>query len=114
MQVFYHLIYEFQKELRDLCLFTCSDEHQYRIEDSLKKQGINYLICPIAENKINIFFGMPECLKIIEQFSCKELNNLSIEEDFILGIMLGYGTKQQYSRFLDKKKAQCNDSPIVM
>lgn len=103
MQVFYQLVYEYQKGLRDLCLLTCSDEHDGKIKESLEKQKINYLVCPIENKKINVFFGMPECLEIIEQFSCEELNNLSIEEDFILGMMLGYGKTQQYQRFLARK-----------
>ena len=106
MQVFYHLIYEFQKNLRDLCLLTCSKINEEKIKKSLEKQNISYLICPIDNGKINVFFGMPVCLEIIKQFSCKELNRLSIEEDFILGMMLGYGKEQQYERFL-KRKAIC-------
>ena len=103
MQVFYQLIYEYQKELRDLCLWTCSIELEPKIENLLEKQGICGLICPIENNKINVFFGNPECIEIVKQFSDKELNCISTEEDFILGIMLGYGKKQQYQRFLSRK-----------
>ena len=103
MQVFYHLMYEYQKGLRDLCLHTCSAEHQEKIEQLLKKQNINYLVCPLENNKINVFFGMPSCIEIIQQFSCSELNKISTEEDFILGMMLGYAKPQQYERFLIKK-----------
>ena len=104
MQVFYHLIYEYQKGLRDLCLFTCSSELLDKIEQTLGRQNIKYLIYPIENNKINAFFGMSECLEIIKQFSCKELDKLSVEEDFILGMMLGYAKAQQYQRFLIKKQ----------
>lgn len=104
MQVFYHLVYEYQKGLRDLCLFTCPNEHIKKIEKSLLAQKIDYLICPIENNKINVFFGMNICLEIIKQFSCKQLNKLSLEEDFILGIMLGYARVRQYERLLTRKK----------
>lgn len=104
MQVFFHLIYEYQKGLRDLCLFTCLTDLQEKIEQTLSRQNINYLICPIENKKINVFFGMKECLEIITQFSCSELNKLSTEEDFILGMMLGYAKPQQYQRFLTRKK----------
>ena len=103
MQVFYHLVYEYQKGLRDLCLFTCSNELLEKIKKSLEGQGITYMICNVDENKINVFFGMPECLKIVKQFSCERLNMISIEEDFILGMMLGYAKPQQYQRFLNRK-----------
>lgn len=104
MQVFYHLVYEYQKGLRDLCLFTCSDELSEKIKKSLELQKIEYSICPLENNKINVFFGMPSCLEIIKKFSCEDLNKITTEEDFILGMMLGYAKPQQYQRFLDKKK----------
>jgi hypothetical protein len=103
MHVFYQLVYEYQKDLRDLCLLTCPSDNEAKIKKSLEKQSISYMICPIENKKINVFFGQPACLEIIRQFSCKELSNLSAEEDFILGIMLGYGKTQQYKRFLDRK-----------
>lgn len=103
MQVFYQLVYEYQKGLRDLCLLTCASTNKEKIEKSLYNQKIAYLICPLPNDKINLFFGMPECLEIVKQFSCDELNNLTVEEDFILGMMLGYGKAQQYKRFLCRK-----------
>jgi hypothetical protein len=103
MQVFYHLIYEFQKGLRDLCLFTCSAESRDKIEKTLGNQKINYSICEIDSDKINVFFGLNACLEILKKFSCEELNKLTVEEDFILGMMLGYGKAQQYDRFLARK-----------
>lgn len=104
MQVFRHLVYEYQKELRDLCLFTCLDEYLEKIEKALKFQKIDYIIHPLENNKINVFFGMPACLEILKKFSSNNLSWLTAEEDFILGMMLGYGKSQQYKRFLEKKK----------
>lgn len=104
MQVFRHLVYEYQKELRDLCLFTCSDEHMGRIEKTLTFQKIPYLIYPLEKGKINVFFGEQACLDILKQLSSSNLSLLTPEEDFMLGIMLGYGKTQQYQRFLNKKR----------
>lgn len=103
MQVFYHLVYEYQKGLRDLCLHTCSKDYEEKIKRALENQNINYIICPLDEDKINVFFGMKACLQIVKQFSCEKLNNLSAEEDFMLGMMLGYAKGQQYDRFLARK-----------
>ena len=105
MQVFYHLVYEYQKGLRDLCLWTCRSELCDKITQALESQQINYLIIPIDGDKINIFFGMPTCLEIIKQFSNEELNKITDEEDFILGMMLGYAKPQQYDRYLKRKAA---------
>jgi hypothetical protein len=104
MPVFHHLIYEYQKDLRDLCLFTCKKEFELKIKQSLINQNIDYIIFNVEDTKINVFFGMKECIEIIKQFSYKKLNQLSVEEDFILGMMLGYGKIQQYKRFLLRKK----------
>jgi hypothetical protein len=46
---------------------------------------------------------MSACLKILTKFSSKNLSILTAEEDFILGMMLGYAKGQQYERFLKKK-----------
>lgn len=103
MQVFKHLVYEYQKGLRDLCLFTCNIELLPQIKKSLELQKIDYQICNIDEHKINVFFGLEDCLKIIKEFSCENLNLLDSTEDFILGIMLGYSKQKQYKRLLAKK-----------
>jgi len=105
MQVFYHLVYEYQKGLRDLCLWTCRGELCDKIRQALESQRIDYIIIPIDGDKINIFFGMPTCLEIIKQFSNEELNKITDEEDFILGMMLGYAKPQQYDRYLKRKAA---------
>lgn len=104
MQVFRHLVYEYQKELRDLCLFTCSNEFLDKIEKTLKFQKIDYIIYPLENGKINVFFGAQACLEILKHLSSSNLSWLTAEEDFILGMMLGYGKSQQYTRFLDKKR----------
>ena len=89
MQVFYHLIYEYQKGLRDLCLFTCTIDLLQKVEKSLNLQGIEHLILRVGKDKMNAFFGTQACLKIVKQFSAQNLSLLTPEEDFILGMMLG-------------------------
>ena len=100
MQVFHHLVYEYQKGLRDLCLFTCPSMLLEKIERSLGMQKIDYLVQAVGEDKINVFFGMTQCLQIIRQFSSENLSQLTPEEDFILGMMFGYAKFQQYQRYM--------------
>ncbi len=58
--------------------------------------------------KINIFFGNPDCVEIVKMFETESLNELTPEQDFILGIMLGYSREQQYTRYLKQiDKAHC-------
>lgn len=103
MKVFHHLLYEYQKGLRDLCLFTCPKEYLNRVKSALDYQDIKYFVSPVGEDKINTFFGIEDCLEIIRQFSSEDLNRLTPEEDFMLGMMLGYAKAQQYHRFLKQK-----------
>ena len=104
MQVFHHLVYEYQKGLRDLSLFTCSSELLEKIEKSLRVQKIDFLVYHLKGDKINVFLGCPECLEIIRSFSTSDLSCITPEEDFILGMMLGYAKFQQYQRLLSRKK----------
>jgi len=109
MQVFYHLVYEYQKGLRDLALLTCTIDLLQKVQKSLTLQGIEHHILRIGKDKINVFFGMPACLMIVKQFSSQSLSLLTPEEDFILGMMLGYGKTQQYERFLKMKTEREED-----
>lgn len=102
MKVFCHHIYEYQKGLRNLVLHTLPKTQQCAAEDRLQKLQIDYKIQIVSENKINIFFGAPECVAVIQQFADKPLHEFSPEEDFILGIMLGYSRLQQCQRYLKR------------
>jgi len=105
MQVFHHLVYEYQKGLRDLALFTCSAGLLEKIENSLGLQKIDYQVYSLKSDKINVFFGNSECIEIVKSFSSQDLSCITTEEDFILGMMLGYAKLQQYQRFLARKKS---------
>lgn len=104
MDLFYQLVYEYQKELRDLILYTCDKRKSEDLIGKLRRQNINYTTYPVDEKKVNLFFGAKECLNIISHFSSRDLSKLTPHEDFILGIMLGYGKAQQYERFLTRIK----------
>ncbi len=103
LQVFCHHIYEFKKGLRNLVLATESAASRQSIEERLKKEQISYVIHEISEEKINVYFGNKACIDVIHTFSPK-LNELSPEQDFILGIMLGYDRLQQCDRYLKMRK----------
>jgi len=102
MELFSNLIYEIKKGMRDISLYTCRREDLDKFVSHLDKTDTKYLLTNAGKDKVNIFFGNPLCLRIIEQFSTDELNNLTPYEDCLLGIMLGYSRQEQYSRFLSK------------
>lgn len=102
MELFKNLIYEYKKGIRDLSLHTCEKQDLSTYLAILKQLNTQYLITEPAKNKVNIYFGNPLCLKILKNFSSIKLNELTPQEDFILGIMLGYSRNEQYKRILSR------------
>jgi hypothetical protein len=103
MKVFNHHIYEYKRGLRNLILHTTKKPDQKFIEKKLNDEGINYFISNVSKDKINVFFGHPCCIDVIKSFDNFVLNKLSNEQDFILGIMLGYDRLKQCERYLQRK-----------
>jgi hypothetical protein len=105
-RIFTHHIYELKKGLRHLILFTASREHRRFIVDKLQAHDIPYLIQPVApgSDKINIFFGNQICIDVLHSFGKRHLSDLDAEEDFMLGVMLGYDRVKQCERYLQVKR----------
>ena len=103
MKVLCHHIYEYKKGLRNLVLHTMNSSDLKIAEEKLEKLQITYFIQYVTPDKVNIFFGKEECVRIIHSFGKNSLNSFSDEEDFILGIMLGYDRMQQCNRYIKRK-----------
>lgn len=103
MQVFSHCLYEFQKGVRKLVLLTLEIYELNNIISRLEKEKIPYHFQYLKDKKANLYFGDDICVKVAKFFSKKSLNELNDEEDFILGVMLGYDVKQQCNRYISKK-----------
>jgi hypothetical protein len=103
MQVFSHCLYEFQKGVRRLVLLTLEIYELNNIISRLEKEKIPHHFQYLKNKKANLYFGDEYCVQVAKMFGKKPLNELSTEEDFILGIMLGYDLKQQCSRYISKK-----------
>lgn len=104
MEIFYHHIYEYQKGVRNLILHSTSRENLNLVRNKLTSENIAFLIYPLGKEKINIFFGDPECIAVIKKIGKISLTDYTPEEDFILGIMLGYDRRKQCSRYLQMKQ----------
>ncbi len=102
LRVFHHHIYEFKKGIRNLILTTEKSKYKETISNKLKKENIDYLIHDVDSNKINVYFGTKECVDVVKTFSSR-LNELSPEQDFMLGIMLGYDRVKQCERYMKIK-----------
>ena len=96
MKLFMHHIYEFQKGVRSLVLCTMCRTCASLVCDRLYAQPVTY-------NKVNLYFGNRLCLDAVKTFVHKPLNELSPEEDFMLGAMLGYDITGQCERYCKRK-----------
>ena len=69
----------------------------------LCRQSIDYVVQPAGKENVNVYFGRRECLDAIRLFVTRPLNELTPEEDFILGAMLGYDICAQCERYCERK-----------
>ncbi|OON87115.1 DUF2023 family protein [Pyramidobacter sp. YE332] len=100
MEVFRHHIYEFKKGLRNLILHTAPLGDVPEIERTLQAQGIAYRLAYLKNGHVNVFFGSSDCIRVLEIIGKNNLCDFTKEEDFILGIMLGYGRLEECRRFI--------------
>lgn len=101
LKVFVHHIYEYKKGLRSLILTTEKKSNENYIKYRLEKDEIPYVIHDIDKDKINVYFGSEDCINVVKTFS-KKLSKLSPEQDFMLGIMLGYDKILQCQRYMKR------------
>ena len=103
LKVLMNHIYEYQKGVRRMVLFTCPRKFELNATNRLRSQHIDYVLQPVGKNNLNVYFGKRECLDAIRLFVNRPLNELTPEEDFILGTMLGYDLCAQCERYCERK-----------
>ena len=103
MKVLMNHIYEYKKGVRRMILFTCNRRFEQQACHRLCRQSIDYVVQPAGKENVNVYFGRRECLDAIRLFVTRPLNELSPEEDFILGAMLGYDLCAQCERYCERK-----------
>ena len=119
MKVLVNHIYEFKKGVHRMVLFTFNKRYEQFAVTRLQHQNISYVIQPVGNDRLNLFFGKKECLAAIRLMITKPLCQLTPEEDFILGAMLGYDICAQCERYCERKSRQtecstCNAETCVM
>ena len=58
----------------------------------------------MGNGRVNLFFGQRECMAAIRRMVTRPLCQLTPEEDFILGAMLGYDICAQCERYCERKQ----------
>ena len=108
-------IYEYKKGVRRMILFTCNRRFEQQACHRLCRQSIDYVVQPAGKENVNVYFGRRECLDAIRLFVTRPLNELSPEEDFILGAMLGYDICAQCERYCERKGrcANCKHAQLT-
>lgn len=103
MRVLMNHIYEYKKGVRRMVLFTCNRRFERYSTERLTRQHIGYIVQSAGRNNINIYFGRQECLEAIRLLVTRPLHELTPEEDFILGTLLGYDLCSQCERYCERK-----------
>ena len=103
MKVLMNHIYEYQKGVRQMVLYTFNRRYAAYAIKRLEHRGINYVMHPAGADTVNLFFGSKECLDAIRLVVNKSLSDLTPEEDFMLGALLGYDIRMQCERYCQRK-----------
>lgn len=107
MKVLMNHIYEYKKGVRQMVLFTFNKRYENYATARLKRQNISYILQPVGNDRVNLFFGRKQCLEAIRLMVTRPLSQLTPEEDFILGAMLGYDICAQCERYCERKCRSC-------
>lgn len=107
MKMLMNHIYEYKKGVRQMVLFTFNKRYEDYATARLKRQNISYILQPVGNDRINLFFGRKQCLEAIRLMVTRPLSQLTPEEDFILGAMLGYDICAQCERYCERKCRSC-------
>ena len=110
LRVFYHHIYEYKKGVRKLILTTEKAIYKDEIAKRLEKENIAYKIDEIGGKNVNVYFGDEACVEVVKTLN-SNLSGLNAEEDFILGILLGYDRADQCKRYLRIKRGELKIGP---
>lgn len=96
-----HHIYEYEKGIRCMVLCTLEKEEIGLVTSKLNRRGIAYFTqATPKKSKVNLFFGRDTCVETVRYFlRDKYLHELSAEQDFILGTLLGYDVCGQCERY---------------
>ena len=105
MKVLMNHIYEYKKGVRRMVLFTFNKKYEDFAIRRLESQNIKYVIQPVGNDRLNLYFGREECLNAIRMIVTRPLNLLTPEEDFMLGTMLGYDLCSQCERYCERKRS---------
>ena len=112
LKVFLNHVYEYKKGVRQMVLYTVNRKYETFAVNRLKRQHIDFLVQSVDDHHINLFFGKEECISAVRTVVTRPLNQLTPEEDFILGALLGYDICAQCKRYCKRKARVAQKAPL--
>lgn len=114
LRLFHHHVYEYSRGVRALILMTINRQELALALGKLEALGIHHFVQEVSPFKANLFFGRPAFVAVARTFVTRPLNALTVEEDFMLGTLLGYDQEQQCRRFLSRSgRGMPEDLPMA-
>lgn len=97
-----HSLYELDKGVRHLFMLTLSWADLPGVVVRLAADRVDHYVHRLNDSRVNLFFGRAALVETVRRFVDKPLCELTPEEDFMLGMLLGYDREQQCRRYLDR------------
>jgi hypothetical protein len=95
-------LYELGKGVRQLFMLTMTPTEAKAVLSRLNRDEIAFYVQEVNDLKVNVFFGTAQFVAVAKRIAVRPLHQLSAEEDFILGTLLGYDGEQQCRRYLGR------------
>lgn len=95
-------LYELGKGVRQLFMLTMTPPEAKDVLSRLNQHGVAFHVQRVSDQKVNVFFGNAQYVAVARRLTIRPLHQLSAEEDFILGTLLGYDGEQQCQRYLGR------------
>lgn len=95
-------LYELGKGVRQLFMLTMTPAEAHAVRARLDRDAIAWHAQRVGALKVNLYFGNAQFVAVVRRIVNRPLSQLSAEEDFILGTLLGYDREQQCQRYLGK------------
>lgn len=105
LKIFHHHLYELAKGLRPLAMMTMTRAEAEPVVEQLIAGGTPHHVQVLCRSKVNVVFGRPAAVATARVLLARRLCDLTAEQDFVLGILLGYDREQQCLRFLSRLEA---------
>ena len=97
-----HSLYELDKGVRQLFMLTVSWADLPGVVARLSADRVDHYVHRLNDSRVNLFFGRAALVETVRRFVDKPLCELTPEEDFMLGVLLGYDREQQCRRYLER------------